>query len=540
MSQDIQTLKESMAKAAAADERVRQARHKAPPAAEPNPSENPTTAVSSSNIQVPVELPLPRQAELVFQALGTIPSPGLVQHGSGLSRVVRRAGRLLLESHTRESLRGHVARNVRFVKTDSQGNKRDTNPSLGLMDDLLSLPAYPDCIPVVRSIKSSPLLTEHGNLITTSGLYPQYQVYLDLDPVLEGMTIPDTVTDDDLAAAVETLLDPFRDFPVEPDSVGNLFGLLFTMVLRELIDGVTPLFIVDANRPGAGKGLLVSAASMIAYGRDADFSPANVASDELRKRLLAVFRQGVPLHVLDNIEQVIWSPELSAMLTSMHYADRLLRVNEMPAYQNNLILIGTGNNVRLGGDIPRRTVLIRLESPCARPEERGDFTYPQLLPYLRTSRRDILQAVYTIASVWMRAGRPMPEETPAMGSFQPWANFAAGLLGVVGATGLLENRNQLRARDLDEEEYETMLYRARAHFGNGEFTARQLCGALDPDDLPTALGNSPQVNLAKRMGRLLTRIEGRILGTEQLRVRHLRTVDKTKYYGVECLGEDRS
>lgn len=524
---DKDELKQKMSEAEEAEQLARDKRSRRRAAARSKGGD----AITSEEISV--HLPITQQTELVFQALAKAPGVGLVLYGGKLSRIVRRSGKAIVEAHSRESLRGYVARSACFVKRSKDDGWQETNPPVPLMDDILSLGEYPESVPVVRWIKSTPLLVGEGELIAETGLYPEHQTYLDLDPALAGLSLPEEIGAEHLQRAAETILDPFQDLPVEAGSTANLFALLFTMVFREWIDGVTPLFVVDANTRGTGKGLLVSVASTIAYGRTAEFSPANVSSDELRKRLLAVFALGAPLHVLDNIEQVVWSPELSAVLTSEVYSDRLLGVTELPAYHNNLVLVGTGNNVRLGGDIPRRTVLIRLTSEHPRPEERDDFVYPELLGHVKKARRRILRAIYVIAAAWLRNGKPVPASAPAMGSFQPWANFAAGLLDTVGATGLLMNREQLRARDQDEEDYETMLVRGRAIFGDKEFTAKELVGQLDPEDYPTALSGGRLLSPTKAMGRLLTRIEGRAFGDEHLLVRYVRSVDKTKHYRIQ-------
>lgn len=482
---------------------------------------------------VSVHLPITQQTELVFVALAKSPRVGLVLYGGRPHRIARRDGKTVLEAHSRESLRGYIARTVGFKKRSKDDGWHETNPTLALMDDILTLPEYPEGVPVVRWIKSTPLLVGEGELIAESGLYPEYQTYLNLDATLAGLKIPQAVSAEDLDSAVETLLDVFRDFPVQEDSVANLVALIFTAVFREWIDGVTPLFIVDANTRGTGKGLLVSVVSIIAYGREMTFSPANVNSEELRKRLFSVGAQGDPMHALDNVEQTIWSPELAAWLTAPYYSDRKLGESTVQTFPNTLILVGTGNNVRLGGDIQRRSVLIRLNSEVARPEERDDFVYPELLAHVKRKRRRILRAVYTIAAAWLRQGKPVPASAPAMGSFQPWADFAAGILHTVGATGLLMNREQLRARDQDEEDHETMLVRARAVFGEKEFTAKELVSALDPEDFPTALGGGRLISVTKAMGRLLTRIEGRAFGDERLLVRYIRSVDKTKHYRID-------
>lgn len=481
----------------------------------------------------------PRQTEQVFALLSENPSPGLVLYGGKLHRIAHREGQALLEAHTRESLLGHIGRAVVFVKRSRDDEWHECNPPARLMDDILSLPDYPDGIPCVRWIKSTPILTADGRLVSASGLYPEHQTYLALDPALEGIALPEKITEADLAHAAELLLDPFQDLPVEEESVANLVALLFTMVFREWIEGVTPLFIIDANVAGTGKGLLASALSMIAFGREMDFSPANVSSDELRKRLFAVAAQGAPLHILDNIEQTVWSPELAAWLTAPKYSDRKLGESAVFTYPNTLIILGTGNNVALGGDIRRRVVLIRMVSAHARPEERADFRYPNLVGHVQKKRRSLLQALYTVAAAWLRAGRAVPQSAPQMGSFQPWADFSAGILDTLGAIGLLDNRYLLKVRDQDAEEYETMLSRTRRIFGTGEFTAKELAQQLDGEDFPSCIGARRHGSITKSLGRMLTRIEGRAFGDEEFAVRHHRTVDKTKHYRIESR-EDRA
>jgi hypothetical protein len=274
-------------------------------------------------------------------------------------------------------------------------------------------------------------------------------------------------------------------------------------------------------------------ASIIAYGKEADFSPGNVNGDEIRKRLFAVAAQGSPMHVLDNVEYTIWSSELAAWLTAATYSDRKLHESATYSYPNRLVLLATGNNVRLGGDIERRAVLIRLVSDEARPDERSEFQYASLLDHVRRHRREILTAIYTIAAAWLRDGRPVPKNAPRMGSFEAWCEFSAGILDTLDSTGLLANRHQLRGRDQDAEEFELMLTRARAAFGAKEFTAKELVSALDPDDLPVRLMGARQGSVSKSAGRLLTRLENRAFGADELRVRFIRHLDHTKHYRIE-------
>jgi hypothetical protein len=524
-------LKKRMAAAAAEEERA--LLESAPTAARDVQAEKQkAVSAGAKGDPVSVHLTTPEQTALVLEILGRWPDEGLVLYGGSPHRVVRRAGRAALDPHTRESLTGHVGRRVDFERrTNDKWVPAD--PPRKVIDDILSLPAYPGGVPALKGIKATPLLTRGGELIAATGLHPEHGFYLDLAPELEGMALPAVIDDKALARALARVIDPFHDFPVIDESAADLVALLFTLVLREHVDGVTPLFVVDANVPGTGKGLLCNVLSLIAYGAEASFSPGNVPTEELRKRLFALASQGESMHVLDNVEHRLWSSDLAAWLTAPLYTDRKLGESATFTFPNSLVIVATGNNVQVGGDIARRCSLIRLVSDRAHPEERTDFKYPRLLEHVRKSRKRILLAVYTIAAAWLRGGRVVPENAPQMGSFESWTAFASGLLHATNVSGLLDSRELVRGRDHDAEEYELLLARAHTSFGAKPFTAKELAAALDADDFPSSLGAAAQGSLTKRMGRLLTRIEGRAFGAEGLTLRHSGTVEKTKRYRVE-------
>lgn len=494
---------------------------------------------------VSVQMTLAEQSDRALAVLASRPDSGFVLHAGMPHRIVPRAdedgsARHVLQLHTRESMLGHVARSVDFVRTTKDGQIVPTDPSLRLIDDLLSLPAYPPGIPILRHIKNTPLLTDAGELIATSGLHPEHQVFLALDPALEGMSLPDEISEEDIEAACAVLFDVFVDFPFADDgSSANFVAMLFTIVFRECIAGLTPLFAVDANRASTGKGMLLTVASIIAFGCETPFSPANVQTDELRKRLFALAAQGTRFHVLDNLENRVWSPELAAYLTAPRWEDRKLGVSEAFSYPNRMVIALTGNHVRIGGDIARRTVLIRLRNEHDRPEERGGFKHDPIAEHVLRERPRLLRAMYTIAAAWHRGGRTVPENTPRMGSFQEWANFSAGILAVVGDPGeLLANWDEVRGRDTDAEEHHLMLVRGRKHFENRPFTARELLGALDPEEVPTIVGSATGPSLSKRLGRLLVRIADRAYGEEGLTLRDAGKHDHSNRYRIET-AEDR-
>jgi hypothetical protein len=243
---------------------------------------------------------------------------------------------------------------------------------------------------------------------------------------------------------------------------------------------------------------------------------------------------------LDNLENKIWSPELAAYLTAPRWEDRKLGVSEAPSFPNRMVIALTGNHVRIGGDIARRTVLIRLCNEHDRPEERSGFKYDPIAEHVLRERPRLLKAMYTIVAAWHRGGRVVPKNTPRMGSFQEWANFSAGILAIVGdPSELLANWDEVRGRDTDAEEYTLMLVRGRQHFDTKPFTARELIGALDPEEVPSIIGSAPGTSLAKRLGRLLVRIQDRAFGVDALILRDAGMENHTHRYRIET-AEDRS
>lgn len=480
----------------------------------------------------------------IQEKLAAHPDPGFVIF-SGVphrivSRVVAGGVRHITQVHSLSSLRGYVLRKMSFVRRNKDGQYVPANPPKDAIEDLLTLPAYDERIPVVDFIQDVPFFTDDGELISTSGLYPEHRVFLDLDPGLEGMQVPEEISDEDVAEAFEVITDPFIDFPFDGPSSANFIGMLFAMVFRAVVKGLTPLFVLDANRASTGKSTLASVMSVIAYGRRAEFGSGNVDSDELRKRLFALVAQGARFHVLDNVEKKVWSPELAAFLTAAEWGDRKLGSSETYTYPNRLTIAVTGNHVSIGGDIARRAVLIRLLNEHDLPEQRADYKHDSVIDHALQQRPQILQAMYTVIAAWHRAGRPIPADAPRMGSFQEWVNFSAGILHTVWKTSesLLANRDEMRGCDTDAQEYELMLVRGRQAYGNGTFLARDLVGELDADDLPSILAGRVTESRTKSMGRLLMRLEGRAFGDMRLTVRAAGKQDHANLYRIES-DEDR-
>ena len=164
--------------------------------------------------------------------------------------------------------------------------------------------------------------------------------------------------------------------------------------------------------------------------------------EEWRKRITAQLIEGQTVAIIDNVEQPLGSLSLSAVLTSPVWADRLLGQSEIARVPHRVMWLATGNNIRLKGDVPRRSVWCRLDAKMERPWQRVDFKHPDLLGWIEVDLGRLPSAALTVARVWITEGMPS-FSGPPLGSLESWSRSIGGILEVAGITGFLEDFNDL-------------------------------------------------------------------------------------------------
>jgi hypothetical protein len=287
------------------------------------------------------------------------------------------------------------------------------------------------------------------------------------------------------------------EFPFENESdQTNYIGLLLTFVVRELCRCV-PLALIDAPSPGTGKSLLSAIASIVTTGKTSAVGVQLGTEEETRKNITSRLREGPSILTTDNAEGVIKSAALAAMLTTEEWEDRLLGRNQMLHLPVRAVTIFTGNNLRLGGDMPRRCYRIRIDSNAAHPWTRGGFRH-RLPEYALENRDKIIVSLLTMARAWIVAGRPEGGNT-ILGSFESWCEVVGGILEYAGLNGFLGNLQEMY-RDTadgedDAEQWAEWMDAIHAHFGDNAFTVKELAEAMNDhyavrlkDDAPYSLG----------------------------------------------------
>src|SRR5207245_1206363 len=98
-------------------------------------------------------------------------------------------------------------------------------------------------------------------------------------------------------------------------------------------------------------------------------------------------------------------------LTARVWKDRILGQSATVAVAQRATWAANGNNLRLGGDLPRRCYWIRLDAKTSRPWKRTGFTHPELIQWVSENRERLLAALLTIAVSWFAAGKPAASST---------------------------------------------------------------------------------------------------------------------------------
>jgi hypothetical protein len=248
---------------------------------------------------------------------------------------------------------------------------------------------------------------------------------------------------------------------------------------------------------GTGKSLLAKIACIIATGKAAAFGVQLGDDAETRKNLTSRLRDGPSIIVIDNAEDTISSPALAACLTADTWEDRLLGCSKMLSLPMRAAIIATGNNLRVGRDMPRRCFYIRLDANEVQPWRRDGFAY-RLPEHAIKNRGRIVSALLTMARAWLCAGCPRGDN-PTLGSFEEWCNVVGGVLQFAGLTGFLGNLEEMRRSTADEADdigaWEVWIAAIHTHFRGAFFTALELAEAISGiygrslrDDAPYSLG----------------------------------------------------
>jgi putative DNA primase/helicase len=325
-----------------------------------------------------------------------------------------------------------------FVMPRNGGMPRDALPPEWLARDMLARPDPP--LPLLTRLVEAPVFGPDGDLAHLAGYHRGSRTYYAPARALAVPTVSAAPTSDEIGRARRLLLeDLLGDFPFTGDAEqAHALALVLLPFVRDLIDGPTPLHIVEKPMPGTGGTLLVHVCLYPALGRPVPAMTEGRDEDEWRKRLTAKLLAGSSVVFIDNLKRRLDSPTLASVITAGAWEDRILGRTEVTRLPVRCLWIGSGNNPGVSTEIARRCVRIRLDARVDRPWLRDGFRHPDLLAWAAAHRGELVWAAATLVRAWVAAGRPI--DAPTLGMFESWAGTLGGILAVAGVPGFLQNR----------------------------------------------------------------------------------------------------
>lgn len=389
---------------------------------------------------------------------------------------------------TEAFLRGRLTRSANYCRQWGGRNgdpfQTPTNPPIEVVRDILALSPADWQFPPLESVTESPIIRPDGSILSSPGYDATTKVFYAPSPDLRLPPIADNPSAGEIASSTALLQEVLEGFPfVNQASRANAIAMLLTPTVRRAVRGNVPVALIDAPEAGTGKSLLAEIVAIIHTGADAAMKPApSHDEEEWRKTLSAVLLAASPLTIFDNVAYRLDSGSLALAVTASTWTDRLLGQTVTLTVPQRTSWIVTGNNLMLGGDMPRRCYWIRLDAAISQPWQRTGFRIEDLRKWTREKRGLLQGALLTLCQSWFAAGQPQVS-TPILGSFEGWCRTIGGILANAGINDFLKNLESLYEQsDPSKAQWESFLAAIFEEYEGGTFTVHQLVELIRSGD----------------------------------------------------------
>jgi hypothetical protein len=388
----------------------------------------------------------------------------------------------------REVSPGQLAAKIQYAYSwykiiKGKDNKPDTEvPGLFPTEAAKRAVDAPEALSGLRTLAGitvTPMVREDGSVLESPGYDPSSRYLFLPGPGVNVPRVPERPEEAAVVAAVallDEMLAGFADTWETKDDRANYLGMLLTPMLRLLAPPTYKMFGIGAHQPGSGKTLLADIATALHGGVLRSETPEDEA--EWRKQITSLLSTtSAPVIHIDNVTGVLKSSSLAGTLTAgQAVTDRELGSSRMITTVNDRLWVVTGNNLSLGGDLVRRTIIINIDPNMPNPETRTDFAIPDLIGWVHARRNDLLHALLVMIRHWVAEGAAKAVRAQS-DSFAPWEATVAGILAACGVAGQFDAESGKRAaRGGDDDGLVTMLGHLRDRFGDREWTVAE---ALD-------------------------------------------------------------
>jgi putative DNA primase/helicase len=297
-------------------------------------------------------------------------------------------------------------------------------------------------LPLLIGVVNCPQMAADGRIVDRPGYDAGTGIFY--DP--RGANFPaivDNPMQADAEAGRDRLLRLYQTFDFQSETDRAVAVSLVLTRLARIGMATAPLHAYDAPTAGSGKSMIVDIASILATGERAAVFAQGPTLEEFEKRLSVQLMMGRQIIAIDNITQELDGDLLNQSLTQDRVDLRILGESRAVTAQCPAVTAATGNNLKLVGDLTRRSLIGRIDPKTDRPELR-QFDYHPLVD-ARDNRGELVAAALTILRAYCVAG--MPGQPAKLQNFEDWSDLVRGALIWIGVGDPAATQERLREND---------------------------------------------------------------------------------------------
>lgn len=318
--------------------------------------------------------------------------------------------------------------NQYWQKTGKIMHERLIDPPTKVVKQILAMHKHRNLKPL-NAVINAPTITHNDHIVSKQGYDVSTKLYLDY--LAHDVSVPALVSEHEAIVAYHELMKPFGTFDFADDvSRSVALSAILTAITRPT-QATAPAFAFDAPKQGSGKTYFCECLGLLATGTAPAMTPSiEKNEDEVRKTLLSMVIEGRRFIIWDNIMGHFNSATMASFLTSECFSGRILGVSQSVEVAHRAMLLLTGNNITLVGDMPRRVLTCRFDTGIENPTQaqRNLSAIDGLKPaaYIRCNRYKLAAAAITLIRGYLQSethskGGIAKDRLP---SFEDWDTVA--------------------------------------------------------------------------------------------------------------------
>jgi hypothetical protein len=440
--------------------------------------------------------------------------PTLFRRDSFLNLVKIIDGRARLETIGQIHLRGIVARAASFIQQKRNGPTPWLKPDAAILDEMLV--NIDDRIGAIDRIVQVPVFAADGSLLDTPGYHPSARLYYHPRPGLVIPPVADQPTVADLEWAKRLIFDDLLvDFPFVSDADrAHAVALMLLPYVRDMINGPTPLHLIEAPQARSGKNKLAEVVLLPILGKPP--TPLTEASedDEWRKRLTAALMGAPEVMLLDNLNRSLDSGSLASILTATTWSDRVLGSSVQVELPVRCIWLATANNPLMSPEIAQRSIRVRIDAKTDHPGLRTGFKHDPIERWVREHQGEIIAACLTLIRYGLQHASTTHKST--LGGFDQWATLMGQIFDGAGIPAFLGNLQELYNRaDSEGAAWGDLVDAWWVTYADDPVGVSQLFTLL-PDDTDLPIRGKDEAGRRASFGKLLAKKRDNVIRGKQV------------------------